>query len=254
MDTVSTVMYYVPSLMEDLMTATPPTNRLPTSLMNSIEEHIVAGEYPPGTRLEEVELAETFGVSRTPIREALIRLAATGMIERRPRKGWAVTEVSPSRLCEMFDVMAELGGDVWPACGPTRHDLPAAEIRAAHEACRGVSDADAYSQAPMRFHFAIYDASGNGYLVEKVREVQRQLRPFRRLQLRVKSRLADSFREHQGIVDAILAGDSASAAERLRAHVTVQGQRFSDLVTSLDHLSAKRSSKTPRRRMPARVG
>ena len=73
--------------------------------------------------------------------------------------------------------------------------------------------------------------------------MQRQLRPFRRLQLRVKSRLANSFREHQGIVDAILAGDSEGAAERLRAHVTVQGQRFSDLVTSLDDLSAKRSSK-----------
>ena len=82
--------------------------------------------------------------------------------------------------------------------------------------------------------------------------MQRQLRPFRRLQLRVKSRLADSFREHQEIVDAILAGDSESAAERLRAHVTVQGHRFSDLVSSLDDLS-KRSSKPAGRKMPARV-
>src|SRR6476620_7216598 len=83
------------SPMEDLMTETPSTNRLPESLMDSIEELIVAGEYPPGMRLEEIELAATFGVSRTPIREALIRLAATGMIERRPRKGWAVTESHP---------------------------------------------------------------------------------------------------------------------------------------------------------------
>ena len=172
------------------MTETPPTNRLPESLMNSIEEHIVTGEYPPGTRLEEVELAETFGVSRTPIREALIRLAATGMIERRPRKGWAVTEVSPNRLCEMFDVMAELEAMCGRLAARRATTFQQQKIRAAHEACRGVSDADAYFRLNEDFHFAIYDASGNGYLVEKVREVQRQLRPFRRLQLRVKSRLA----------------------------------------------------------------
>ena len=235
------------------MTETPLTNRLPESLMDSIEELIVTGEYPPGMRLEEIELAATFGVSRTPIREALIRLAATGMIERRPRKGWAVTEVSPNRLCEMFDVMAELEAMCGRLAARRATTFQQQQIRAAHEACRGVSDSDAYFRLNEDFHFAIYDASGNGYLVEKAREVQRQLRPFRRLQLRVKSRLAELFREHQGIVDAILAGDSESAAERLRAHVTVQGQRFSDLVTSLDDLSAKRSSKPAGRKMPVRV-
>ena len=144
------------------MTETPPTNRLPESLMNSIEEHIVAGEYPPGMRLEEVELAETFGVSRTPIREALIRLAATGMIERRPRKGWAVTEVSPSRLCEMFDVMAELEAMCGRLAARRATTFQQQKIRAAHEACRGVSDADAYFRLNEDFHFAIYERAAMG--------------------------------------------------------------------------------------------
>ena len=83
-------------------------NRLSEQLLEAIEERIVIGEYPPGQRLDEVELAEAFGVSRTPTREALIRLATIGLIEKMPRKGWAVAPASPQRLCEMFEFMAEL--------------------------------------------------------------------------------------------------------------------------------------------------
>jgi len=84
------------------------TNRLSAKLLETIEERIVTGEYPAGASLDEVRLAEAFGVSRTPIREALIQLSVMNMIEKRPRKGWVVTEISPARLCEMFELMAEL--------------------------------------------------------------------------------------------------------------------------------------------------
>ena len=87
---------------------------------------------------------------------------------------------------------------------------------------------------------SIYDAGGNTFLIEQVRELQRRVRPYRRLQLSVRSRIDDSFKEHQGIVDAILAGDSNLAEVRLRTHVNVQGQRFSDLVESLERISAAR--------------
>ena len=87
---------------------TTTSARVSESLPDAIEERIATGEYPPGTRLDEAELATVFGVSRTPVREALIQLAATRMVEKRPRKGWVVTELSPARLCEMFEVMAEL--------------------------------------------------------------------------------------------------------------------------------------------------
>src|SRR5215475_6929627 len=84
------------------------SSRLSERLLNTIEDRIASGEYPPGVHLDEAELASDFGASRTPIREALIRLSSTGMIEKRPRKGWVVLAASPSRLIEMFEVMAEL--------------------------------------------------------------------------------------------------------------------------------------------------
>ena len=76
-------------------------------------------------------------------------------------------------------------------------------------------------------------ASNNTFLAEEASALRRRLRPYRRLQLRVRDRVDNSFSEHQGIVDAILAGDVDAAGERTRAHIMVQGERFGDLVASL---------------------
>src|SRR6201986_5600733 len=83
-------------------------NRLSERLRESIEEEIATGKLLPGTRLDEVELATRFGVSRTPIREALILLQGEGLIENRPRRGALVVQITPGRLMEMFELMAEL--------------------------------------------------------------------------------------------------------------------------------------------------
>ena len=139
----------------------PSPHHLAEQLLEAIEERIVTGEYPPGARLDEVELAGKFGVSRTPIREALIRLAAIRMIEKMPRKGFAVAPVSPQRLCEMFEFMAELEA----LCGrfAARRATPfrMQKLLAAHEACRGVKDPDEYYRLNEVFHVALYQASGN---------------------------------------------------------------------------------------------
>jgi DNA-binding GntR family transcriptional regulator len=208
----------------------PASNRLSDRLLESIEERIVTGEYPAGTSLDEVELAADFGVSRTPVREALIQLSVMNMIEKRPRKGWVVSEVSPARLCEMFEVMAELEAMCGRLAARRASLFQQHRIKAAHEACRNAKDPDVYFRLNEEFHHAIYEASQNAFLIEEVRALARRVRPYRRLQLRVRDRLDTSFQEHEEIVNAILAGDSALAEERLRAHVIIQGQRFSDLV------------------------
>lgn len=82
----------------------------------------------------------------------------------------------------------------------------------------------------------MYGACRNAFLAEQARLLSRRLAPYRRLQLRTRHRLGQSLAEHAGIVDAIVRGDEAGAAERLRAHVVVQGDRFSDLVASLRSL------------------
>ena len=77
-------------------------------LREAIEESIATGTFAPGMHLEETELAQRFGVSRTPLREALIQLSSMGIVVLRPRRGAVVAEVTPQRLLEMFEVMAEL--------------------------------------------------------------------------------------------------------------------------------------------------
>jgi DNA-binding GntR family transcriptional regulator len=234
MDALSSVVYNAPRNWEIRELIEQASNRLSDKLLETIEERIVTGDYSAGTRLDEVELAEAFGVSRTPMREALIQLSVMNMIEKRPRKGWIVTEISPARLCEMFEVMAELEAMCARLAARRASLFQQQRIKAAHEACRNVKDPDAYFRLNEEFHRAIYEASQNAFLIEEVRSVARRVRPYRRLQLRVRERLKTSFLEHEEIVKAIIDGDSALAEERLRAHVIIQGQRFSDLVESME--------------------
>lgn len=216
-------------------------------LRESIEEDIATGRLLPGTRLDEVELATRFGVSRTPIREALRLLLGEGLVEAGPLRGAVVAQVTPQRLIEMFEVMAELEAMCVRLAARRLSDAELAEVEAAHEACRGSAmarDADAYFYANERFHYAIYAASHNTYLFEQAAALQRKLRPYRRLQLRVRNRPQRSFEEHQVILDALRAGDADSAVQAIRAHVVVQGERFGDLIASLQQMTVPVASAT----------
>ena len=205
-------------------------------LREAIEEEIAVGLLPPGSRIDEQALSERFGVSKTPIREALIQLASSGLVDVRRRKGATVSVLEPRRLYEMFDVMAEL--EATCARRAARRMTPEQErtLSAALDACRAAAaagDTDEYFRVNEDFHRAIYGASQNEFLAEQALVLHRRLRPYRRLQLRVRERMANSLAEHEAIVVAMIAGDAELAAERLRSHVTIQGERFGDLVASL---------------------
>jgi DNA-binding GntR family transcriptional regulator len=112
-------------------------------------------------------------------------------------------------------------------------------LLAALEACRqAMGDSDSYYDANELFHQAIYRLAGNRFLEEQCLALQKRLRPYRRLQLRVGNRVQRSFAEHEAIVAAVAAGDGAAAMAALRGHVLVQGERFSDLIASLAKLAA----------------
>src|SRR5699024_1425689 len=109
----------------------------------------------------------------------------------------------------------------------------------AHRKCEQSAadgDHDGYYYSNEIFHNAIYRASQSGFLIEQCATLHKRLRPYRRLQLRVRGRMNTSFSEHATVVEAIMAGDAEVARQRLRAHVAVQGDRFSDLIASLDQL------------------
>jgi DNA-binding GntR family transcriptional regulator len=214
--------------------------KISDQLCEKIEEQIATGELPPGCALDEATLAEQHGVSRTPVREALIQLAAEGLIEIRPRRGAVVTSIGPGRLLEMFEVMAELEAMCARLAARRMSEGERTDLLAAHQACeaaRSDQDPDAYFYCNERFHAAIYAGSHNVFLSEQAQQLQRRLRPYRRLQLRVRNRISTSFAEHETIVRAIIAGDAAAAATALRDHVVVQGERFGDLLASLAELA-----------------
>ncbi len=205
-------------------------------LRDQIENGIVSGEFPAGRRLDETQLATRFGVSRTPVREALIQLGAIGLIEIRPRRGAIVVEPAPHRIYEMFEVMAELEAMAGAHAARRYTDDDRAALEEAHCRClrsAEAGDADAYYYDNEVFHEAVYAASHNGFLQEQCLALHRRLRPYRRLQLRVRNRMETSLAEHERVVKAILSGDSNGAAAALRTHVAVQGERFSDLVARL---------------------
>ena len=187
-------------------------------------------------QLDETELATEFEVSRTPIREALMQLASSGLIDMQPRRSAVVAKISPQRLCEMFEVMAELEA----MCGRlaarrmTANDQKV--LLEAHEASRdaaGENDPDEYYKRNEQFHSAIYAASHNSFLIDECLNLKRRLDAYRRLQLRVRGRMDSSHKEHSEIYVAIATGDGDLAAKLLRNHVIVQGERFADLIASL---------------------
>lgn len=211
------------------------------SLRDEIENQIVAAALRPGDRLDEGQLASRFGVSRTPVREALMQLAASGFVEIRPRRGAVVAELGPERVVEMFEVMAELEGMAGAHAARRWTEADRVALLDAHgrcEAAAAAGDADSYYYDNEAFHRAIYLAGHNAFLAETCVALHRRLRPYRRLQLRVRDRMQASLAEHRGIVEAILAGDPEASRGLLRSHVVVQGDRFSDLMASIRQVAA----------------
>jgi len=219
----------------------------PEKLSETIEESIATGVFPPGMHLDESELAQRFGVSRTPVREALIQLSSMGITVMRPRRGAVVAEVTPQRLLEMFDFMAELEAMCGRLAARRMSAADHAVLVRAHEACEVAciaQDPDRYYHENEQFHYAIYAGSHSGFLIEQTTAMHRRLRPYRRLQLRVRNRLSMSFSEHARIVEALIRGDEDLASAGLRQHILVQGERFADLLSSLATLRANTGSET----------
>ena len=206
-------------------------------IRENLEQRIITREFADGERLDEVRLATSFGVSRTPFREALQMLAGSGLVELIPRRGAYVRHPGIVELIEMFEVMAELES----LCGrlaARRISLgELAELTRAAQACERSlvkQDPDTYYHANEEFHYLIYKASGNSFLASEALRLQRRIRPFRRMQLRARGRLEQSMKEHTIILKALQDGDQDAAAEALRNHVSIQGEKFHSLISTYE--------------------
>jgi DNA-binding GntR family transcriptional regulator len=206
------------------------------TIADQIEELILSNAFPDRARLDEARLAERFGVSRTPIREAIQRLAQTGLVELRPRRGAFVRLPGALELIEMFEVMAELEAFCARLAADLVSDEAVAGLRAANLGCAAAAeagDAEGYYRANEGFHHALYASSGNRFLEGEALRLHRRLRPYRRLQLRLRGRMAQSLAEHEAVVDALEQGDEVAAGRLIRAHVAVQGEKFRRLMATM---------------------
>lgn len=213
-------------------------------LKDSLEDDIINGRRAPGERLDAEALAKQFNVSRTPIREAIQQLTASGLVTISPKKGTFVAKVGITQLIEMFEVMAELEG----MCGRlAARRINAAELAQLQQALLGCEaaaeqgDPDVYYYENEGFHQCIYSASHNNFLAAEANQLKQRLRPYRRLQLQVRHRMHSSLGEHRKIYQAIESGDAGQAEKILRDHVLIQGERFSDFVSSVTAMTGMSS-------------
>lgn len=205
-------------------------------IREALEDAIVSGRFAPGARLDPEALAREFDCSRTPIREALQQLEASGLVRVAAKRGTFVSEWTVDELAERFEVMAELEAICARLAARRITEAELAELEAAHEACRRESEAgdiDAYYAENSTFHHCIYRATHNAFLEREASRLHAVLQPYRRMQLQVRNRMARSLAEHDAVMAAIRAGDDQAAAEAMRNHVVIQGDRFHDLLAAL---------------------
>lgn len=216
---------HFPTSAPDIERPAKPPRRAATrseELRNLIADEIVTGRLAPGMALEEVEIARRFGVSRTPVREAIRELAATGLIEARAHRSAIVARPSSERLRGMFDVLAELEA---LCAGLSALNMTADEKRYLQEFHNALAevvergDPQRYHHLNEEFHGMIYVGSHNDYLAELTFATRTRLSPFSHMQFRALGRLSLSHSEHDRVVAAILRGDKVTAADEMRSHI-----------------------------------
>ncbi|MGO4325999.1 GntR family transcriptional regulator [Cupriavidus sp. 2TAF22] len=200
----------------------------------AIEAQIHAGTLKPGSQLDERALAEQFDSSRTPVREALLMLAAQGLVTIAPRAGIFVHKPTVAELVAMFETLAEMEGVVARLATQRITEAGRAALSAAFEQGRGyveAADTPGYVEANREFHDVLYHACANPYLAEQIRMLRRRLAIYwRQRGLINAARVPSSFQEHGVIVAAVLAGDADAAAAAMRAHISAGGKAIADLV------------------------
>ena len=194
-----------------------------------LADDIVRGALAPGSALDENELARRFSVSRTPVREAIRMLAASGLVEVRAHRAAVVARPSAQHLAGMFEAMAELES---LCAGYAAERMTAAERRAleeVHERLRALiqsGDPQRYHEVNEAFHATVYAGAHNAYLAELTLSTRGRVQPFRRAQFRNLGRLAKSHIEHDRVVQAILRGERALAAQTMHAHIITVREEY----------------------------
>jgi DNA-binding GntR family transcriptional regulator len=209
----------------DLTSASPDNLGVPalyTRVAERLRTRIFAHELPPGAWIDEQAIAADYGISRTPLREALKVLAAEGLVVLRPRRGCYVAELSERDLDEVFPVMAVLEAKAAEEAARRLTSADFAQLQEIHdelERCAAVGDADGFFAANQRFHAGIQRLSGNDYLRQLIDDARKVIKMTRRDSLRLAGRITQSLQEHRSILDALAQRNGELAAKRMHDHL-----------------------------------
>ena len=189
-----------------------------------LREEILSGELPAGSELQEVALSKTLGVSRGPIREAIGRLAAEGLVTVRPRRGAVVRALSSDEFIEAYQVREALETMAVRLAVPklTADDLAALEREIEEmSACGASGDVQGFFEANTAFHLVFFDAAGNRMLADLYRHVRAQIDRHRLRSLELRGDVSRSIAEHKAILRAAKAGDVDRAVHLVSEHIRV---------------------------------
>jgi DNA-binding GntR family transcriptional regulator len=216
--------------------AGPDSSTQAERLADEIASSVLSGAFQPGLRLDEQMLAERYGVSRTPVREALRQIASTGLIEIKPRRGAVVARVTSAQLETLFGAMAEIEATCARLAALTMTPIERRRLQTTHESMAEIvarNDSDAFAAANLTFHTLIYTGAHNEIIAEFSTALRRRLAPFRKAQFRTAGRLPRSHEEHGNVVKAILAGDAQAAHARMFHHMSLVEDSFDQLASTM---------------------
>jgi DNA-binding GntR family transcriptional regulator len=217
--------------------------RTSDALRRELEDDIEHGRLSPGDRLDEQTLATRFDVSRTPAREALLQLAAAGIVRMVPRQGAVVSSVSPQLGIGMVEVLTALEAE---AAGLAARRMSSSEktqlvkVHAASQAAVKRQDSAAYIGNNAAFHAVIYDGARNEFLADQIRLTRLRMRFYHRSSLHQSARLKASWLEHARVIEAIKQGDEVLAQNAMREHILLGGRVFADMIANLSRKESRK--------------
>jgi DNA-binding GntR family transcriptional regulator len=220
---------------------------LSDEVFEALVKDILSGAVAPGARLDEPSICRKFGVSRTPIREALRRLSGTGLVDVTPRKGVTVARIDVEELNDMFEALAEFEALCARLSAVRMTTLEKRRLEVLNDNRRKkIAEGDKdFAGLNNEFHEFIYHGAHNASIASVARSFRQRLAPFRALQF-VPGQTEYSFHEHDGIVTAISNSDVEGAHRLMRDHVTGTGLQVIEHFTRRDNLSSVK--KQPKKR------
>ena len=184
-----------------------------------LRQRIFSRELEPGSWIDELRLAEEYGISRTPLREALKVLAAEGLVTMKVRRGAYVTEVNEKDLHDVYHLLALLESDAAGEVARSASDVQLKELQALHgELSAAVNDREQFFAINERFHVRLLELADNRWRTQMVSDLRKVMKLNRHNSLFKNGRLDESLREHQAIMDALLARDASLSAQRMQDH------------------------------------